>query len=80
MIFTGYGNVKLNLPVSLNTGMDWITETAESRNNLSETNEIQSHLASLIQRARASSIPHPPSFHVITLHADKRKMNEEESF
>lgn len=34
--------MKLNLPVSLNTGMDWITETAERRNtNLSEANEIQ---------------------------------------
>jgi hypothetical protein len=31
LIFTGYGNVKLNLPVSLNTGIDWITETAENR-------------------------------------------------
>lgn len=27
----GYGNVKLNLPVSLNTGMDWITETASAK-------------------------------------------------
>lgn len=41
MIFIGYGNVKLNLPVSLKIGMDWITETAESRNkNLLEANKM----------------------------------------
>lgn len=37
--------MKLNLPVSLNIGMDWITATTESRNkNLLEANDMQSHL------------------------------------
>lgn len=42
MTFSGFGNPRLNFPVSLKIGMDWTIQTAESRRppSLSNTDKI----------------------------------------